>query len=161
MWQRRPRRRGRARRRPCGSARPSPPPLRHPPGGVGFGGIPIRFRLFSMVCRETKFPSPQPASRARRLERRVALAKTGIHETARGRVTSGCGRAGRSRGLGDLRQRPSRCRWLGSPASGSAWGDGVFCRAWPRWILVFGGRTKRIACLQIFRNKISKNSKAG
>jgi hypothetical protein len=35
-----------------------------PPNGGGFGGIPIRFRLFSRICREEKFPS-LPAGAAR------------------------------------------------------------------------------------------------
>jgi hypothetical protein len=130
---------------PFSSARRSPPLHRPPSNGGVFGEIPTRFRLFSTICGEESFRSlPAGAARVRCLDRCVALAKPSNQATAHGRATSDRERA-RSRRLGDLRQPPSRVRRLGSPAAGSTCGGGIFGRAWPRPILVIGGRKERIA----------------
>ncbi len=134
---------------------------RRPSNGVGFGGIPIRFCLFSAVCREEKFPS-LPNGAAGPTVGPLRRAREGEHSGDRARRTLSDGeRAARSRDLADLRQPPSRGRRLDLPASGTTSGGGVSGRAWPRRILVIGGRRKRVARLHIFRNIISQISKSG
>jgi hypothetical protein len=115
-------------------------------------GFQLGFVCLQWFAGRKSFPPSQPAPRTRRLDHGVAL----VPEHAGDRPASDRERAARPRGLGDQRQPRSRVRCLGSSAAGSRCGGGISCRAWPRRILVIGRRTKRVARLQIFRNKTSE-----
>ena len=105
----------------------------------------LGFYCFQWFAGGKSSPPSQPApGRRDAWTAAVALAKPSIRDRAR-RGMSDRERAARSRGLDDLRQPPSHVRRLGSPAAGSTCGGGISGRAWPRRILVIGGRTKRIA----------------
>jgi hypothetical protein len=140
----RERRRGRTRRGGSfGPARLSPPLHRRTPNGEDLAGFQFGFVCFQGFAGRKSFPSLPAGAASRTLE---PLCHTREPSISGDRARPCCVRT-EARGLGDLRQPPSRgrlLRSLASPAAGSTSGGGVSERAWRR-ILVIGGRTKRIA----------------
>ena len=120
-------------------------------------GFQFGFVCFQRFAGRKSFPPFQTAPRARRLDRCVAPAKASIREIALGvRCPTASELLGRATSpICDSRRR------LDLPASGTTSGGGVSGRAWPRRILVIGGRRKRVARLHIFRNRISQISQSG
>ena len=116
------------------------------------------FVCFQGFAGRKSFPPSQSAPRARRLDRR---AREGEHSGDRARPCDVRPRArcsvARPRRSATAALVRSTTR-LAGVCSHAAWVSG---RAWPRRILVIGGRRKRIARFHIFRNRISQISKSG
>lgn len=116
------------------------------------------FVCFQGFAGRKSFPPSQSAPRARRLDRR---AREGEHSGDRARPCDARPRArctvARPRRYATAAHMRSTTRLAGG-CSHEAWVSGG---AWPRRILVIGGRRKRIARFHIFRNRISQISKSG
>jgi hypothetical protein len=112
-------------------------------------GFQFGFVCFQGFAGRKSFPPSQPAPRARHLDRR---AREGEHSGDRAWPCDVRPRARCSVASAICDSRPVRSTTrLAGVCSHAAWVSG---RAWPRRILVIGGRRNRIARLHIFRNRI-------